>query len=860
MSKGGSKVLTGIIAFILGFLFAVLVEIGAIFGVYWYVMNKDLDSVLGVVGIQNTDEDGNKKYINTDTENGGVKNLKELLSAVKGLVFEDGELAIVGKSFDEINELIPATQMVLDVFYGIADDYIEIDREEFESNPLMNLAQVLSDSVLNVKTAPLMEKLNVFGDADVNVLVKTLLMGSECDYATVTYADGRESNLKFPVMYDYYSYNQTDDTYSNCADNAGAFHSNLVGREEELLTPSGDRYALYYVPCRVTDSGIEEAEYLTGETTAEKDGKTYKFQILEYGADTDFIAVEYNNGKFVINYNTVYASLNEDATDSEGKIDYSQRFTGFSYYVPYAQNYYYQPKGDEAEDEVKPVIKTYSGKNYFRDNQDKMIQLDALTLYDIMVDPFSPLDAVLVSEVIEGESDIKKIFGTLTLGMLLRGEGIDEIIDDLEVSTFMTDVAPSNKVMCYIAYKISDLQSNGDGTYTAIYDKDGADEQVVTVHVEDGFITGVVDDDGAEVDGVKVKDIASLANNMPITVLMDVDVEEPIMVYLGYGVKQVKAQTGDGYRYVGKVNDGNTDRDCYIATEDSDGVENVLAVWYYDDEGNRIVVGGTKVNNVADRMNSFADDLTVGDVLSLDGSEGQLLSAIKDTPLSQMGNRIDELTVGEIISGEEIDKSSILSQLKNTKVTELATAIDKLFIQRVYAKEVYGLQEDGDPAEAGEYNEEWLYYTEVDGVFVLANAVDNPPANDTAYDDALGHITEQEFNEGTYYTYGGAKGMWRLVLYKNGKEKAYTMNNFNNMVAACADSVNDATLTELKKAGVVDATEEQLAKKLKFSNGGVQCYVKADGNLTFNEAEGVTLGEMKLASLINFVVTNLLAE
>ncbi|MDE6075076.1 MAG: hypothetical protein K2G26_01425, partial [Clostridia bacterium] len=62
MSKGGSKLLTAIIAFLLGFLFAILVEVGAIFGVGWFVMNKDLDTVLSAVGIHNTDEDGNKKY------------------------------------------------------------------------------------------------------------------------------------------------------------------------------------------------------------------------------------------------------------------------------------------------------------------------------------------------------------------------------------------------------------------------------------------------------------------------------------------------------------------------------------------------------------------------------------------------------------------------------------------------------------------------------------------------------------------------------------------------------------------------------------------------------------------------------
>lgn len=844
MARGGSKLLTGIISFLLGFLFAILVEVGAVFGVYWFVMNNDINTVMATIGIPNTDD----RYINTDKENGGVTTLKELLSGVQGLVFENGELAIVGKSFDDISNLIPATQILLDAFYGIADDYIELDHDEFESNPLMNLAQVLSDSVLNIKTATLMEKLGVIGD-DANILVKTLVKGAECDYAAVTYADGRESTLKLPVMYDYYGYDKTEDIYYNCVDNASAFPANLAGRKDALLTPSGDRYALYFVPCKVTANGVEEAEYLSGEATVEDNGKTYKFQILEYGADTDFIAVEYDGGDFKIDFDAVYAALNGELGE---ETDYSQRFTGYSYYQPYARKYYYAPEKDE--ETGRWSIKTVSGKNYFRDNNNKLVQLDALTLYDIISDPFSPLDSVLVSDVIEGESNIKKIFGTMSLGMLLRGEGIDEIIEDLEVSTFMTNVSPSNKVMCYIAYKISNLKNNGDGTYTAVYDKDGADEQVVTVTLDESG--NIYEVEGVE--GVKVKDVAALANNMPITVLMDVRVDEPIMVYLGYGVTEVKEQRGDGYSHVGKVKVGDGERDCYILTEETDGVANVTAVWYFDDEGEMVFVGCTKVNNMADRVNGFSDALTVGDVLSLDGSEGQLLSAIKNTTLSKMGDRINELTVGEIISDEEINKSSMLSQLTSTKVSELATAIDKLFIQRVYAEEVYGVGKNAEPkpvADGDEYHADWLYYVKDGDAFVLANTQSEPPANDTAYDDALGHITSEQFANGEYYTYGEATGMWRLVLYKNGKEKAYTMNNFNNMVSACADSVNDATLSELQKAGVVNATEEQLKKKIKVGNQ----FVNAEGKLTVNENEGVKLGEMKLAGLIDFVINNLLA-
>ncbi|MDE6558090.1 MAG: hypothetical protein K2K39_03175, partial [Clostridia bacterium] len=88
MRKGGSKLLTAIFAFIFGFIFAIIAEAGLIFGVVWYALNTDLDTVLSTIGIKNKDEDGNNIYVNTDKENGGVGNIKELFEGLQGLVYK----------------------------------------------------------------------------------------------------------------------------------------------------------------------------------------------------------------------------------------------------------------------------------------------------------------------------------------------------------------------------------------------------------------------------------------------------------------------------------------------------------------------------------------------------------------------------------------------------------------------------------------------------------------------------------------------------------------------------------------------------------------------------------------------------
>lgn len=904
MAKGGSKFVTGIISFLLGFIFAIVVEIGAVFGVYWFVVNSDINTVMAKIGLPNTDD----RYINTDKDNGGVTTVKELLSGLKGLVYENGEVVALGKSIDDFKNLVPATQMLLDLVYGVVDDYIELDHNEFQSRPMTELAQVLSDSVMGIKTGPFLEKLGmdtVIGD-DANPVVKSLIAGAECDYATV-----KGTELKLPVMYDYY----TDDgdsfariDYNGLArpvNGASAYPVNLREGGKNWLCDSGKftdtvdgveqtsaRYALYYVPCRVTSGGIQEAEYIVDEYVKEDGDKKYKFQIVKYGEDTDFIAVKPVNGKYEIDFTEVYAALNAESTGV------SDRFTGYSYYEPYAANYYYENYNSKVE---KYEIKTVSGKNYFRDSQNKMIQLDALTLTDIVLDPFVPLDSVMVTEVVGEDSDMAEIFGTMTLGALLRGEGVDEIINDLEVGTFIENVSPSNKVMCYIAYKVSHLKDNGDGTYRAIYDKDGADEKEVTVYTDEkGYISEISGVD----EGVKVKDVAALANAMPITVLMDVRADEAVMVYLGYGVTGLQSAVGEGYSYTGKVTVGGEKKDCFIATETADGVENVVKVWYTDGEGNRVNVPGTKVNDVSDRVNSFTEDLSIGDVLKLDGSENKLLQSIKDTPIAHLDDRINEITVDEMFTEEEMKKSAMLRQLRGKKLTELSTAIDELLIQSIYAEEVYGLPEGADLMEVIEFDEAYEYYvlSQVDdgngdknGVFTSVgrltreqfdnrgstvyytyggdtgegaklkivgfdatrlyyesdgnggfamtekNSKDLPESVEK--DNAFGKLTQTDYDtrgETKYYTYGDAKGMWRLVLFNKKTEKAYTINNFNNMVNSCADNVYSATLGELQDAGLI--TDDIKGKTFT--------YVTTDG-----QSHSVVLENLTLKQLIDIVLS-----
>lgn len=932
MTRSGSKLFTAIISFLLGFLFAILVEVGAVFGVYWYVTNTDLNTLMNTFNIQNVDKNGNYIYINTDKENGGASNLKELFAGLQNLIYKDGEVLVLGKSFDDIAALIPATDMLLGMVYNAIDGYMEIDREEFESTPLSGLAQVLSESLMNVKTAALLQKLNItqVTGEDANLIVKSLLMGSETEYSSVYYGgvatrDGEENaDLRFPVLYDIYVYDSELGYSREIPVNGKSAYPENLGNNYDWLTPiskdeddgefSYSKYMLYYVPCRVTENGIEEAEYIEGKFEFSEgsgsNAKTVTLSVLEYGDDTDFIVVKPDGeGNYVIDYDAVYAALNENNTD------YSDRFEGYSYYGDYARNYYYTVKNANTE---KYEIKTVCGKNYFRNNAKQLVQLDALTLGDLVNDSFAPLDSVPAYTVLGENGDMAyKVFGKTTLGELMRGEvDFNKLVDDLEVGTFINNVTVDNKVMAYIAYRITDLQPASDGSYSAIYNKGEEDERVVSVRVDGDTIIEVIDANGSIIEGVKIKEIAELTKNLDMTIFLDIDANDGIMTYFGYGARGVKFGTGydelnNGYTHTGKITVGGADKDCYIATEERDGSMIITSVWYVEN-GRRVNVGGTKVNGVSERMGNFTKDLTIGDVIDLEDTDNLILKAIKDSPIDGLEQTISDMGIEDIFTEDEINGSALLRGLRGTKVSELAEAIDALLIQSIYAEEIYMLPDGTDPMEvidfnpdyeyfvlkveegarvgsfvsvgrltqeefeargntvyytygsdSGEgakmkivgFNSDWLYYEmNGSGGFDLTDKNSKDLEEGMAKDDASGTLTQKDYDdkgETRYYTYGAARGMWRFVLYKwydvnteseRNAEKAYTINNFNNMVNQCATNVYRAKLGELQDAGLIDANIKGKTFNYVIYNNGVP------------ERHSVELEDLTLKQLIEIVL------
>lgn len=1089
MAKGGSKVLTAVISFLLGFIFAILVEIGAVVGVYFYVSNTKLDTLFSNMGLNNIDENGNYVYVNTDSDNGGASDVGELLEKLKGYLYTDGsstmDYPVLGKSLEEIGNLLPIVQnTVAEKLYPALNQYLDLDLNKFETVPLSELPQFLSDSVMDIRPAKLLAKFGMDGlvGDDANILVKSLLAGVEFDYART------DSGLKFPVYYDSYVYNEQLDRYyrEEAVNGQQAFPSNL---SESLLFKAGTQsdegetqYRLYYIPCNLDGNILSDATLAEGGDTLYSEGTTFiavertgnktynlnfrnleQFEYLnEYGLHNmdrtgNFYYTNGNEEKqihpvtigsfskaeevFKPLYSVGIVELigggeNGIVADIFGNLSVGELIDGkadiddmvsnlvlpnvltidpeqtLMAYIGYGLTnvkavneagwqYEGQIKVDGVVRDCKilyelkgePAQRSISRVWYYDENGasheikgTKVKEVSSLAssmeitaLLDVKAD-----DAVIaylgygVSNVVEragdnythvGKYDIveesngtaEKVTKTVDcfidtdengiitnlwyvdengFDVLIGGTTIDTISDKVSgimehlAITDVMDVAWDNSIMVYMGYGVTSVraQSGEDYSYVGKVEVDGEKVPCYIVTDESGNITEIFRKDGntkISVSGTKIEEVAdrvgNVMKNLTLPDLIDIDVDDPIMGYIGYGVSGVKKQSDEGYNrtakfkkddneyeaylyvnedgkvenawyvtehgtedlegtvidgisdiisslsdnlalpdvldvtadgavtaYIGysitKINpaDGDgythtaiyteedgTEHECFVLTDEKSG--KITEVWYFED-GQKVFVNGTTINQLPSKIDGISENLTLSDVMDIT-EDDSILWALRDSKINEVGKQVKELKIKDVLDAEDIAKSSILSQLANKSVKELSTAIDAISIQSIYAQEIYKLAtKDEDPKEVTEYRSDILYFTLQDGVFVYVK--------DGAEDDEVGTLTLQEYEEGvasgvTYYSYGEAVGMWRLILFKDGREKVYTLNNFNNMINTSTANINNATLGTLQEAGIISASAN-LNKQLTY--------------LEDNVPVTVTLSELKLRELIDVVI------
>lgn len=420
--KGGSKVVTAIIAFILGFVFALLVIVGSVFGVYFYVSTTDLDSLFNTLGIKNRDEEGNYVYVNTEE----AKTLGELFTALQSRLFADGTFNL-GLNIDELESVLPIVQSTLaKSLYPMLGNYADIDWDEFESTSLSELPMFLNNAMMDVRPAKLLSTMGMEGlvGEEANPLVRALLAGAEFEYSYY-YPDGADGQyLKFPVYFDSYVYNDTLGDYYRVESVGGmdAFPTGLdkgLLYDTEISDENGNRiYNLYYSPVNFNNG------YITDPALAPEapDGATAEeiAAMPIYAEGTRFYAVNY---------------------DETADIYILDAQSGMEYLYDYGMHNYDRTG------------------NFYYDNQGEEIQIKPVSLRSF-ADPdevFKPLYSTRITEIMQGDV-ISSLFGRHSVGELLDQKiDIDECVNGLELSKVVA-IDPEQSMMAYIGYGLKNVQ------------------------------------------------------------------------------------------------------------------------------------------------------------------------------------------------------------------------------------------------------------------------------------------------------------------------------------------------------------------------------------------------------------------
>lgn len=566
----------------------------------------------------------------------------------------------------------------------------------------------------------------------------------------------------------------------------------------------------------------------------------------------------------------------------------------------------------------------------------------------------------------------------------IKPTGVNDIgdrisgITDVLVITDLMDVAPDSPIMMYLGYGVTGVTENTAGgkyTHTAIYD-DGSENGVPAYIVaEGGKVTGVYLDaeltdgvDGTSVSGITEK-IDNLTKKIKIKDLIDIDPNDKIMsklgeytinnvgnaindfamsdfledvaptdsllMYLCFGITEIKESAGTAYSHVAKL--GETE--VYIVSEH--GTNGLKVTGVYTDKELKNELVGTKVNDVNDRINGITTDLTIGEVVKIPEND-KFMQKLAGYKIQDVGKAIDELTLDDFITveltvdkngkltsdssilayivygltdikinaddatgtatyhvagkedtktatlavelkntttdkdnqivtktysivsvtvdGKEIaatgvkevnsrvsgvtndltigqllnpdDSNTLLKHLENATISTLGTDIGKLSINELYAEEIYGRTKlytvvasdavvaDKDTQIA--FNPDYIYYSKNDkGKYVLV-------------DFSIGTGKCTLYQEGLY-TYGSPTTLWKMLLYKDvttdenfnpnyntehpkdsplaTTEWVYTVNDMASMIVNVQTNIQHSTLRDLHNAGILTFSNPSVLDK-----------------------------------------------
>lgn len=819
-----------ILAFFLGLLFGIILILGGVGAAVLILLNYDLDKIEA-----NKDSDGNYLYINANPDNGGVENALALISKVQEMAGKGTSLTI-----GDIEVVLPVAEKVTDAVFNALGEYVEVDRDEIKATAFSDLGAYMQELVMEMRVSALMSKAGVSGLED-SVIMSAILNGVEAKYTL-------DNGVYYPLYYDKYSYNGETGKYVRTADGA-----ELSDDKAQFLEPFSDYYRLYYYDYSVTSDGVT------------------------YG---HFVTFRDEEDSFVF----TMASLSEEDIEK----------------------YYYEPASE-----------TYCTGNYYYDADGNKVEFNPVTVrYLADGGAQKTLDNMLVTDIVNDPDDLThKIVGDITVGDLLGGAvNFSDILDKLTVADVM-DIDPTSPIIAYLGYGITGISAGEEGVYygnVTVTDGNGESRVVrctVTTEDKDGksvvsrvYYTEEGGNQEIEIASTRISEISDridrLTAELAISDIIDVtyptaDDNNAIMIFIAFSVTDVEAAEGQENLFKGlyheeDANGNDVTYPCYLV---GDGEKFVSA---HFEDGTQI--SGTCIDGISAQINRLTKTLRLKDIMDIDAGN-TLLNSLKDSTIDGLPDAVDNLTVNElyydnIYSNQEVENKTDASRDRTIlymavgkgtaqfkHVTEynplliyytlqdgeysLATTTGKMAESDFNAEDENGNKNtyyslgcsdtDGDGTPDEYYilfSEEFVYYTYDGSVYSLVGG-----DGDT---QVRGHLSESGFAENTYYTYGSANALWKILLFVTpteevddgaggtvtvtypAYERTYSVNSLTDMIANVSANTQYSTMRNLHEAGLMkfeDPTELDIVVSQDES-----------GN-------SVTVGDLQLNELVSKFVT-----
>lgn len=766
------------LSFFIGILIGIIILAGALFGAGYFAMTADLDRVMSTVGLNNKDEEGNHKYVNTDTDNGGVKNALELVKRVADMFKEPKELTL-----GQIEGLLPVADGMIESLRKSVSSYVELDAEELRQVKFADFGKYMNDKIMEIRPS-------AFISGEKNRLVELLLDGVEADCVTF-------DNAVYPLYEDEsgenFAYKQGEVWYCAQRDGNGfAPSGEAYTGDAAALLPTGNFYfdaeeKIYIEPITIGSlTGTDGMGALGRASVTELLGETEENGIVEKLMG-DITINDFMNGEF---------NLDEKINSLE-----------ISDLV------------DVRLDDKVMVFFAY-GLSGLTQNED-----GGYTAVYKLGDEDIPAIVTVEDDKITAVTDVD---GNPLAGLTV--ENVSTISDKIDVSVFL-DVSVDNKVVAYIAYGITGITAGEDGSYTAVYKSGSADgeEPAVTtdvpviVEVKENAIISVKTEEGELISAANVSELSDRVDGMfddlqlcdlievgdnkilqrlgnytlntvsegideiEITDVMDVPSDSALLPYIAYGLTKV-----DAVNKTALIKDETGISKTVYLDIDEEG-KNITGVYETEDKSGE-PLGGTKINDINARIDGLMDDLTIGELIPGAAEGGNtILRALRDSTVNTLSDDIDNLTINELYADEIYGGKNEAGETQKAVMKKVVLS--------------------GAKAENNEidFNKFYIYYTLESGEFGTDSAVYKLVNFESKEEDGVeskkGKLDSLPADK-TYYTYGKPTHFWQLLVTQHTEEgewneHAYTLNGLTKMIDNIQHNMNYFTLGALQDAGIL---------------------------------------------------------